>query len=169
MMRKTAPLLLLILLLFSSCAGGARTRSVDVTTETQAATQAVSAFAEETREAYEKEETGVKLTIDGRAVPVEWEDNESVAALLQLAPLTIEMSMYGGFEQVGSIGRSLPRNDSRMTTSCGDVVLYSGDRLVVFYGSNSWEYTKLGRISLSQTETAELLSNGDVTIEITKG
>ena len=62
-------------------------------------------------------------------------------------PLTIQMSMYGGFEQVGSIGSSLPRNDVQTTTGAGDIVLYSGNQIVVFYGSNSWAYTRLGHIT----------------------
>ena len=110
------------------------------------------------------------MRIGDTSVNVEWEDNESVAALMQLAsasPLTIQMSMYGGFEQVGSIGQSLPRNDSQITTEAGDIVLYSGNQIVVFYGSNSWAYTKLGHISdKSAQEMADLLGNGDVTITI---
>jgi hypothetical protein len=78
------------------------------------------------------------LKINGEDYPVEWEDNESVEALKELCPLTVEMSMYGGFEQVGSLGTSLPRNDKQITTGYGDIVLYSGDQIVVFYGSNSW-------------------------------
>ena len=106
-------------------------------------------------------------------VEVAWEDNESVEALKGLCqdgPLTIEMSMYGGFEQVGSIGQSLPRADVQMTTQAGDIVLYSGNQMVVFYGSNSWSYTKLGRIGgKSAQELAELLGSGDVTITIKRG
>ena len=106
------------------------------------------------------------LTIGDREVPVTWEDNDSVSDLKVLAQdgLTIEMSMYGGFEQVGPIGRSITRNDSQTTTSSGDIVLYSGDQIVIFYGSNSWSYTRLGKISLSENEMKDLLSNGDVTI-----
>ena len=75
--------------------------------------------------------------------------------------------MYGGFEQVGAIGQSLPRKDSQTTTEAGDIVLYSGDQIVVFYGSNSWAYTRLGHIrDKSAQEMAELLGNGDVTITI---
>ena len=110
------------------------------------------------------------LRIGDTSVDVEWEDNESAAALMQLAsssPLTIQMSRYGGFEQVGSIGQSLPRNDSQMTTEAGDIVLYSGNQIVVFYGSNSWAYTKLGHISdKSAQEMADLLGNGDVVLTI---
>ena len=104
------------------------------------------------------------------AVVVAWEENESVEALKELCeeePLTIQMSMYGGFEQVGSLGTSLPRNDSSTTTQAGDIVLYSGDQIVLFYGSNSWSYTRLGRVTeMSEAELTELLGQGDVTITL---
>ena len=106
------------------------------------------------------------LRIDGTEVPVTWENNESVQALHALAPLTIEMSMYGGFEQVGSIGSSLPRNDRQTSTAPGDLVLYSGNQLVVFYGTNSWAYTRLGRVDLTKEELTALLSEHDVTITL---
>lgn len=114
----------------------------------------------------EEEATTMKMMIGVTTVPVEWEDNESVVALKALCPLTISMSMYGGFEQVGSIGATLPRNDKQTTTSSGDIVLYSGNQLVVFYGSNSWAYTRLGHIDLSRQEMSALLSNGNVTITL---
>ena len=77
------------------------------------------------------------------------------------------MSMFGGFEQAGSIGQRLPRNDSQTTTQSGDIVLYSGDQIVVFYGSNSWAYTRLGHVTdKSDEEMAQLLGNGDVTITV---
>jgi hypothetical protein len=76
------------------------------------------------------------------------------------------MSMYGGFEQVGSIGQSISRDDKQITTEFGDIVLYSGNQIVVFYGSNSWAYTKLGHIDLSEEELTQLLGNGDVVLEI---
>ncbi len=120
-----------------------------------------------------KEESGMKLTIGDTDVSVEWEANESVEALKELCkeePLEISMSMYGGFEQVGSIGQSLPRNDEQTVTEPGDLVLYSGDQLVVFYGSNSWAYTRLGHITdQTQEDLTDLLSNGDVTITIRGG
>ncbi|QFJ55332.1 cyclophilin-like fold protein [Pseudobutyrivibrio xylanivorans] len=101
-------------------------------------------------------------------VDITWEDNASVEELKSLADsgLTIPMSMYGGFEQVGPIGTSITRDDKQTTTSAGDVVLYSGNQLVVFYGSNSWAYTRLGKINLSEKDLIELLSNGDVTITL---
>ena len=77
------------------------------------------------------------------------------------------MSKYGGFEQVGSLGRQLPSDDVQTHTEAGDIVLYSGSKIVVFYGSNSWEYTRLGRITdKSGAELAELLGNEDTTVTI---
>lgn len=112
----------------------------------------------------------MKMVINDTPVTVEWEDNESVAALKEAVkndPLTIQMSMYGGFEQVGSLGMTLPRNDTRITTDPGDVILYSGNQMVVFYGSNTWAYTRLGRITDKTTEElTELLSNGNVIITL---
>lgn len=106
------------------------------------------------------------LKIGGTEVPVTWEENASVNALKTIVPLTIQMSIYGGFEQVGPIGQSITRNDVQMTTQAGDIVLYSGNQIVLFYGSNTWSYTKLGHVDLSQSEMAELLGKGNVTIEI---
>ena len=112
----------------------------------------------------------LNLMINQEKVAVEWEDNEAVAALKEMAaeqPLTIEMSGYGGFEQVGPIGKSLPREDSYITTQAGDIVLYSGNQIVVFYGSNSWDYTKLGHITDQDDDDLErLLSGGNVTLTI---
>ena len=118
----------------------------------------------------ESEEKAVmQMKINDTPVAVAWEDNESVAALQELAQsgLRIEMSMYGGFEQVGSIGRRLPSDDVQTSTSSGDIVLYSGNQLVVFYGSNSWAYTRLGHITDKTPEQMrELLGNGGVSVAL---
>jgi hypothetical protein len=123
----------------------------------------------EISEVSEKEEMTMILKINDQKIDVNWEDNESVTALERLVSdkaLTISMSMYGGWEQVGSIGRSLPRNDVQTTAVPGDIMLYSGNQIVLFYGNNSWAYTKLGSMQASQDELRELLGNGDVTVEI---
>ena len=120
-------------------------------------------------ESEEEEETMMQMKINDTPVTVAWEDNESVSALKELAAndLTIQMSMYGGFEQVGSIGQRLPSSDVQTSTSSGDIVLYSSNQLVVFYGSNSWAYTRLGHITdKTPEEMRTLLSNGDVTITL---
>ena len=115
----------------------------------------------------------LQMTIGGTSVTVVWEDNDAVQALKDLCkdqPLTIAMSMYGGFEQVGSIGTALPQDDVQTTTSAGDIVLYSGNQMVVFYGSNTWAYTRLGHITDQSADgMAELLSNGDTVITVSLG
>ena len=112
----------------------------------------------------------IKINIDDIEVDVRWENNRSVDALkslLKTGDMTIHMSMYGGFEQVGAFGSSLPRNDVQTTTTAGDIVLYSGNQIVIFYGSNSWAYTRLGTIQdKTQEELEELLGNGDVTLTL---
>ncbi len=125
-------------------------------------------------QSYEEQQTEpekmLQMKIADTAVEVVWEDNESVEALKKLCeeePLSIQMSMYGGFEQVGPIGTGLPSNDVQTTTRSGDIVLYSGDQIVAFYGSNSWDYTMLGHITDQDTAgMTKLLGNGDVTITI---
>ena len=133
---------------------------------------AVDVFQTETDETEVKGlEKSLHLTVNETELRIDWEDNESVKALIDLLsskPLTVQMSMYGGFEQVGSLGTSLPRNDSQTTTQAGDIVLYSGNQIVIFYGSNSWAYTRLGRITdKSASELTELLGKGDVAVTLT--
>ena len=111
-------------------------------------------------------ENTMRLLIGETEVPVAWEENGSVKALQDLCPLTIRMSMYGGFEQVGPIGQNIVREDQQTVTDSGDIVLYSGNQIVIFYGSNSWAYTRLGHIDLSEQEMLNLLSGGDVTITL---
>ncbi len=118
-----------------------------------------------------KGETNMVMKIDQTVVDVSWEDNAAVQELKDLAApgLSIEMSGYGGFEQVGTIGKRLTQNDKQITTQAGDIVLYSGDQLVVFYGSNSWSYTRLGKLELPPEELKQLLGNADVTITLSVG
>lgn len=130
-------------------------------------------IAEEEREeskAADEETEGVEntmqLLIGETEVPVTWEKNESVKALQDLCPLTIQMSKYGGFEQVGPIGQNIVREDEQTVTDSGDIVLYSGNQIVIFYGSNSWAYTRLGHIDMSEQEMRDLLGGGDVTITL---
>ena len=115
------------------------------------------------------EEPAMTLKIGETEVPVIWEDNPSVEALKEFLPLTVQMSMYGGFEQVGPIGQEIVSYDEQTKTEPGDIVLYSGDQIVIFYGNNSWAYTRLGHVDLSQEEMAELLAHGDATITVSAG
>lgn len=94
-------------------------------------------------------EMKINITIDGKTLPVNLVDNEATRALvaaLQKSPINYEADDYSGFEKVGGLGRSLPTSNQQITTEAGDVILYSGNQIVLFYGSNSWSYTRLGRI-----------------------
>ena len=139
----------------------------DTASEETTATGETVTASEENKTADEENndmEDSMRLLIGEKEVPVTWEENASVEALKKLCPATIQMSMYGGFEQVGSIGQSIVRNDKQTKTNYGDIVLYSGDQIVIFYGSNSWSYTRLGHIDLTQQEMKDLLGGGDVSI-----
>ena len=118
----------------------------------------------------EDETANMKLTLKINDIEndVIWTNNDSVRALKNLAKdgLTINMSKYGGFEQVGSIGSTLPSADTRITTNPGDIVLYSSNQIVLFYDSNTWSYTKLGHINLSKSELTDLLGDEDVVVTI---
>ena len=119
----------------------------------------------------EKEILEMKMTINGTAVDVSWENNASVKELAKMAgngPVTIETEPYGGFEQVGPIGATLPSSDTNIKTKAGDIMLYTSSQMVIFYGSNSWAYTRLGRITdKSDSELRELLGGDGVTVTIT--
>ena len=116
----------------------------------------------------QKEATVLQAKIDDTVVTIQWEDNDAVSALKAMAKestVTVQMSKYGGFEQVGGLGKSLPRNDSQTTTAPGDIVLYSGNQIVVFYGSNSYSYTRLGRITdKSEADLRTMLDKDGVTL-----
>ena len=116
------------------------------------------------------QETLLVLSVNGNKLNLCWENNETVKELLsytQTESIVVNATRYGGFEQVGSLPQGFSRSDVQLTTEPGDIVLYSGDQLVLFFGSNSWSYTKLGHIEgLSQDSLSELLGGSSAVIEI---
>ena len=94
-------------------------------------------------------------------------DNSSATAFYELlgkAPVTIEMHDYGSFEKVGSLPTSLPLNDTQITTSAGDIILYQGNQITIYYDTNSWNFTRLGKVDeVTQAELKKILGKGDVT------
>lgn len=149
----------MLCLAFVCCAGGCEKETVQST-----------APSTET-EVQEEEAVTMKLYINDTEVPVVWENNAAVEALAAEAgkgDIVVNMSMYGGNEQFGPLGKSYPSNNRQVTTSNGDIVLFNNDQIVVFYGSNTWSYTKLGRMALPEDEVTELLSNGDITLRLTR-
>lgn len=84
--------------------------------------------------------------------------------LLEKGPITVDMHDYGNFEKVGSLGTSLPRNDSQITTEAGDIILYQGNQITIYYDTNSWNFTRLGKVDgVTQAELKRILGKGDVT------
>ena len=108
----------------------------------------------------------ITLQIGESSFTATLESNDAVDTfvdMLREEPVVIQMSDYSGFEKVGSLGTNLPTSNSQTTTSAGDIVLYNGNQIVIFYGSNTWSYTRLGKIDdLSGWEDA--LGSGDVTV-----
>ena len=113
----------------------------------------------------------VYIKINNNVLNIELEDNSATIELkerLKNGDIVVNAHEYGGFEKVGDLGFSLPREDSNITTSVGDIVLYQGNQISLFYNSNSWSYTKLGKIqNISSSELKRILGNGDVIITFT--
>lgn len=109
------------------------------------------------------------VKIEGKIIDVTWEDNDSVKALYGLVQNglnKVSLSQYGGFEQVGSLGTSIPSADKQISTVPGDIMLYTSSNIVLFYGTNSWSYTRLGHINLSDEELTSLLNKASVMLEL---
>ena len=119
---------------------------------------------------YETMTTKMYITIDGRTEAVTLTNNSATQALvakLQKAPVSITLNSSGGFEIWGPLGFSLPENDQQTTAQPGDVILYNGSNLCLFYGTNSWSYTRLGKIDgLSESELRTFLKAGESNIGV---
>lgn len=111
------------------------------------------------------------LQIGGTVWTATLEDNPSVAAwkeLLKKGPLSVDMSDYGGFEKVGSLGTTLPQSDGQITTKPGDIILYQGNSITIYYGENTWSFTRLGHINnVTDAELREALKAGGEDIHVT--
>ena len=110
------------------------------------------------------------ITVNERVLEVKTESNTSVDALIDVlseGDLIIEMEDYGNFEKVGPLGMKLPTNDTNYTTEPGDIILYQGDKITIYYDSNTWNFTKIGKIqNITQSELMKILGNGDVLVEL---
>lgn len=111
----------------------------------------------------------VLLVIGDNYLDIELENNNAVKELIKILKqkeLTIFAQDYGSFEKVGNLGFSLPTNDKQIKTEAGDIVLYNGNQISLFYNSNSWSYTKLGHIkNITNEELINILGNGDITLK----
>ena len=139
-----------------------RTERTSGQTETNDLKRVASDESEET-----EADTAMKMNVQigDQSFIATLEDNTAVREFIDMmkeAPVSIDMSDYSGFEKVGSLGRSLTTDNRQTTTGAGDIVLYNGDNIVMFYGSNSWSYTRIGHID-DLTGWEEALGDGSIT------
>lgn len=167
-MKKAVAVILLLIMIFTLNA------CTETSDETETASAVNNETAQTTEEAQSEEQINeMKVIIDmnGKTFTATLEDNVAAKELYEIIRtegLTVEMSDYSGFEKVGSLGRTLTADDKQTRTKSGDIVLYNGSQLVMFYGTNSWSYTRLGKIDdLSGWEQA--LGGGDITAEFSVG
>ena len=183
-MKKLVTLAALVaMLLLVGCAQGQASPSVDVSSKSATSTSASSTSAESTdaadvmsmtaaandsTESVKAAESFV-ISANGKQLEVQLANTNAARALaehLQTEPVTVDLHPYGGFEQVGPLPWALPESDEQITTSPGDIMLYQGNQITIFTGSNSWAYTPLGNIEGATSDTLrEVL--GDDTVEIT--
>ena len=159
-------LILSAILSIAGCEANPNTSANAPSEEASTTSESTVSTAEESG----KEEKKLLLWVNGEQLSVIWEDNASTAALCALAAegtITIHTENYGGFEQVGILPQSIVSNDVQRTTEPGDIVLYSGNALVLFYGSNTWAYTKLGHIDGFPPHVyKDLLGSGEATVRL---
>lgn len=112
----------------------------------------------------------INVLVNGIMLEATLEDNIAAEEFYNMIGdgLTLELEEYGGFEKVGSLGRSLSSSDSSIKASPGDLILYRSSEFSLMYGTNTWSYTRLGHIDKTKSELLEILGSGDVVVQITK-
>ncbi len=170
-------LILIMLLLAVFSAGQAEDSSIKVISEANAPAASISVSEDSSAESGTKEGTNriFYAHINGKVLKILAADNSSADAFLELlktGSITIDMHDYGSFEKVGPLGTTLPRNDEQITTEPGDVILYQGNQITIYYDVNNWSFTRLGKVQgLSQSELKEILGdeNAVVTFSLSDG
>ena len=179
-MKKLIALIALVsLLVLAGCAQGQASSSTRASAESSSTVESApvseaSASSAKTSNSVERpaaveNRTSFAIGINGAQLTVEPADTEAARALmerLQAGPVTVSLHAYGGFEQVGPLPWSLPASDEQLAASPGDIMLYQGDQITIFTGSNSWAYTPLGSIEDATPEMLSEVFAGDA-VEIT--
>lgn len=155
-----AILALFTLLTFAGCADNTTVTRPSDDTDKQSGSQ----------QSAEKEITTMYVYVNGNKLEVALTKNSSADALVEIlkkSDITYTADDYGNFEKVGDIGYSLPTNDEQINTQAGDVILYQGNNICLYYGTNSWSFTRLGKINgYSALELRALLGAGNGTVQI---
>ena len=155
-MRKLA-CTILILLTLSACGTGGPPSRPEPSGETRPSDESGTG----------QEASRLHITAGAYEWSASFADNDSARefqALLAQGPVTVEMEDYGGFEKVGPLGVTLTRSDRQITTEPGDVILYQGSQITIYYGVNSWNFTPLARIDDPAGLKEKL---GDGTVQVT--
>ncbi len=117
-----------------------------------------------------KEVQKMNISVNGHILKAELADTQAAKELYELIkskPLTLTLNEYGSFEKVGKLPQSFTKNDEQITAQAGDIMLYQGNQMTIFYGENSWSYTRLGKIkNVTEKELAEIFGDGNVTVTI---
>lgn len=123
---------------------------------------------EENEETTMTENSTITVSVNGTTMQASLEPSSSAEAFINMlsdGPITVEMHDYANMEKVGALGTSLPTNDKRITTSPGDIILYQGNQITIYYDENTWSFTRLGKIeNISSDELRALLGTGDATV-----
>lgn len=163
-------LLILLSLLMGAAAACAGEEHETVQSSSAIEQQASSSQLSAAEEVQEETEMKMKLEIAGETFTATLENNSSVEALGELlaqGPLTLEMEDYAGMEKGADLGTTLPQNNRQMNTQPGDIILYQGRTFVIYYDTNSWSLTPIGKIDgVSAEELRQALGSGDVTVTI---
>ncbi|SHI97587.1 cyclophilin-like fold protein [Fibrobacter sp. UWP2] len=108
----------------------------------------------------------LKIHVNDTAFTATFEENssaEAFAEFLAQGDLTLNMHDYGSFEKVADLPRSFPRNDKQIDTDAGDIILYQGNSITIYYDKNSWNFTRLARIdNVNKKRLKEILGKGNV-------
>lgn len=159
-------LLILPIFLFAACLSSCNSTR-PATNETGSSTNENQESENESNE--DEKEMKLKLEIKDYEFDVTLEENDTSHEFVEMArneQITINFEDYGGFEKVGPLGRSLTTDNTLIKTKLGDIVLYQGNQIVVFYGSNTWSYTMLGHVD-DLTYWEEALGDDDVVATFT--
>lgn len=181
-MDKVIGIIMSILLSVSMAACGAdntsesaiskenQTENFSVQNENNALKAEKESVSEGPAENNKMEENIMYIKVGDAVLTAELADNSSAEALKEMlseGDVTIDMHDYGNFEKVGELGRTLPVNDEQITTQAGDIILYQGNNITIYYDKNSWNFTRLGKIKdVSQKEIKKILGNGNVTVTL---
>lgn len=172
-LQRAAALALAVLLILGGCGRNGGTTPAETASAARENTPENAVLSRTEEEKTATAETGEEETMfyiqigdtTLTAAPADTEAADALMELLEEGPLTIEVENYGGFEKIGD----LPRQDTRITTRPGDIMLYQGDSIVLFYGSNTWSYTRLGTIrDVSGSDLADVLGGAETQIILSK-